>query len=221
MRGAIHPEDDIAARDLLNAEDSWSYTVLLTAVSKFIEKKRELGELGDGYLYARSCLLSYAEWMLQHEYPYLDKPEILEYPNETWPAQDLRKSVILYHAARHAIPERREVLLEGARFFFEAARYDLTRHPTSSFTRPVALMLQNGWIGARLDEQASEMPAYGPMSPSFGKPTPQLGICAVIERICGDMWRAVRKFSPVREIAWLNTRLQNRRTDAGEAITVH
>lgn len=215
IRGAIHPADDIAARDLLNAEDSWSYTVLLTAVSKFIDKKREMGEFDDGYLYARSCLLVYAEWMLQHEYPYLDKPEILEYPNETWAAQDPRKSVILYHAARHAAPERRKALLDRARFFFEGARDELDRHPTSSFTRPVALMLQNGWIGARLDEQTSEMSAYAPITSSFGKPTPQLGICAVIARICSDMWRAARKFRPGREIAWLNMRLQGRRTDAG------
>lgn len=218
LRGSIHPGDDIAARDLLNAEDSWSYTVLLTAVSKYIDKKRELEELDDRYLYARSCLLVYAEWMLQHEYPYLEKPEILEYPNETWPAQDLRKSVIMYHAARHASPERREVLLEKARFFFAAARDELARHPTSSFTRPVALMFQNGWIGARLDGQTSEVPIYDPISASFGKPTPQLGICAVVERICGDMWRAVREFSPVREIAWLNMRLQNRRTEAEAAL---
>lgn len=218
LRGAIHPEDDIDARDLLNAEDSWSYTVLLTAVSRYIDKKRELRELDHGYLYARNCLLAYAEWMLQHEYPYLDKPEILEYPNETWPAQDLRKSVILYHAARHAAPGRREVLLESARFFFEAARYDLTRHPTSSFTRPVALMLQNGWIGAQLDEEAAELPAYLPEPPSFGKPTPRLGIWAVMERICADMWRAVRKFRPGREIAWLNMRLQNRRKATGAAM---
>ena len=213
LRGAIHPGDDIAARDLLNAEDSWSYTVLLTAVSKYIDKKRELGELDNDYLYARRCLLVYAEWMLQNEYPYLDKPELLEYPNETWPAQDLRKSVILHHAARYAAPERQKAFLDGARFFFEAARVELSRHPTSSFTRPVALMLQNGWIGARLDEPISEMPAYGLTTSSFGRPTPQLGICAVITRICGDLWRAVLKFSPGREIVWLNMRLENRRAD--------
>jgi hypothetical protein len=221
LHGAIHPADDIASRDLLNAEDSWSYTVLLTAVSKYIDKKRELGELDDGYLYAKSCLLAYAEWMLQHEYPYLDKPEILEYPNETWPAQDLRKSVILYHAARLSAPEKRDILLERARFFYEAARDELARHPTSSFTRPVALMLQNGWIGARLNGHTSEMPVYDPIASSFGRPTPQLGIYAVIARICGDMWRAARKFRPGREVAWLNMRLQGRRTDAGTAISVH
>lgn len=218
--GAIHPRDDIAARGLLDAENAWSYTVLLAAVSRFIEKKGELEEFDDGYLYARSCLLAYAEWMLQHEYPYLDKPDILEYPNETWPAQDLRKSVILYQAARYAVADRRKAFLERARFFFESAQDALAHHTTSGFTRPVALMLQNGWVGARLDEQTPEMPTYDVTVPSFGRPTPPLGVWSVIARIGSDLWGAMRSFSPSREIAWLIIRLHNRRIEAGtESVT--
>ena len=212
LRGTIHPDDDIAARNLLDAEECWSYTVLLTAVSKFVDKKSELGEFDDGYVYAKNCLLVYAEWMLRHEYPYLDKPDILEYPNETWPAQDLRKGVILYQAARYAIPEKREILFKQARFFFETAQSELSRHATSSFTRPVALMLQNGWVGMKLQEQHVEVPACESATVSFGRPTPRLGTAAVIARICADVWRAVQEFSPGREIAWLHIRLQNRRT---------
>ena len=54
------------------------------------------------YAYARASLLHYARWMAEHEYPYLDKPEILEYPTETWAAQDMRKSEIFKYAARIA-----------------------------------------------------------------------------------------------------------------------
>ena len=41
--------------------------------------------------YAREVLLNYAHWMVEHERPYLERPEKLEYPNETWAAQDIRK----------------------------------------------------------------------------------------------------------------------------------
>ena len=213
LRGAIHPDDDIAARDLLDAENAWSYTVLLTAVSKYIDKKIELEELDEGFYYARSCLLAYAEWMCRNEYPYLEKPEILEYPNETWPAQDLRKSVILYHAARYADLNKREELLKKAHFFFKAARDELARHATSGFTRPVALMLQNGWVGAKLDSCINDLPVSAAVTSAFGRATPRLGMCTVIARICGELWRATLKFSLGREIAWLNIRLQSRRTE--------
>lgn len=214
LRGAIHPGDDICTRDLLDAENAWSYTVLLVAVTKYIEKKSELEEFDDGYLYARTCLLTYAEWMLKNEYPYLEKPEILEYPNETWPAQDLRKSVILFKAAGYAAPQTRKALYDKARLLFDASRDGLARHPTSCFVRPVALMLQNGWIGSRLDEQKTVISTHELPVASFGKPTPQLGIFSVTARICGEMWQAARKFNPGRELAWLNKRLQSRRSAA-------
>ncbi|HEX9080534.1 MAG TPA: hypothetical protein VF795_13145, partial [Desulfuromonadaceae bacterium] len=208
IRGALHPDDDISARDLLNAEDAWSYTVLLVSVVKFLDKKCELGELDRGYAYARACLLAYGEWMLRHEYPYLDKPEILEYPNETWPAQDLRKSVIFYHAARFCGQGDREPFLEAARFFFAAARDELERHPTSSFTRPMALMLQNGWVGTRLNGEPAPAPVSDVPAPSFGKPTPRLGLPAVAARAGRELAKAVTSVSLRREIGLLRARLQ-------------
>ena len=209
IRGAMHPADDISARDLLNAEDAWSYTVLLVAVVKFLDKKSEIGEVDGGYAYARACLLAYGEWMLRHEYPYLDKPELLEYPNETWPAQDLRKSVIFYHAARFSEQAKRKAFLEAARFFFTAARDELERHPTSSFTRPMALMLQNGWVGARLDEELATAPVPDVPAPFFGKPTPRLGFPAVAARVGWEMSKAIKAISLRREIGLLRARLEN------------
>ncbi len=62
------------------------------------------------YAYARASLLHYARWMAEHEYPYLEKPEILEYPTETWAAQDMRKSEIFDYAARHTTGAERRAL---------------------------------------------------------------------------------------------------------------
>jgi len=210
IRGTLHPEDDIDARDLLNAEDAWSYTVLLVSVSKYLDKKCEMDELDDQFNYARNGLLSYAGWMLEHEYPYLEKPEILEYPNETWPAQDLRKSVILFQASRYAPPEKQELFLEKARFFYVTARDELNRHATSSFTRPLALILQNGWIGMRLEETKASPPVQ-PMSVpgSFGKATPLFNLPSVTQRIAGETVHALRNFNLKKEVHWLQLRLQN------------
>lgn len=209
IRGAIHPGDDIVARDLLDPENAWSYTVLLVAVAKYLDKKAELGEIDGGYAYARACLLAYGEWMLRHEYPYLDKPELLEYPNETWPAQDLRKSVIFYHAARFSEQNRREAYLEAARFFFTAARDELEYHSTSGFTRPMVLMLQNGWVGARLAGETSAAPVPNVPSAHFGTPTPRLGFMAVAARAGGELARAMRSINLHREIALVRARLQS------------
>lgn len=210
IHGSIHPADDLATRNLLNAEDAWSYTVLLVAVAKYLDKKGELDEWDERFSYARSCLLSFADWMLQHEYPYLDKPEILEYPNETWPAQDLRKSVILFHAARYTASEKQEAFLAKACFLYESARDQLKRHPTSSLTRPVALMLQNGWIGTRLFEPVAALTVSAqPDRHSFGRPTPTLDLLHVIQRIAAELWFALRTFSLKRELNWLTLRLQN------------
>src|SRR5207244_5089741 len=90
---------DVAARDLLDVERRWSYTVLLTVLARYLGLKAEAGELDFLYAYAHASLLRYAEWMLQHEVPYFDHPEKLEYPTETWAAQELRKANVLRLAA--------------------------------------------------------------------------------------------------------------------------
>lgn len=207
LRGSIHPHDDLDARNLLDAERAWSYTVLLSSIAKYLVKSEEREDFGAEYSYAKASFLAYAAWMVRYEYPYLDQPEILEYPNETWPAQDLRKSVILYHAARYSEGERRKTYLDRALFFYEKARQELTRHSTSRFTRPLALIFQNGWIGQRL--QGEELPESKslPVASSFGDPTPYLSAGAVMARIAGELTRSLRRSSLSREVTWLTSRL--------------
>jgi hypothetical protein len=203
----IHPRDDIGARNLLNAELCWSYTVFLVAVSKYLEKKISLQEDDRHFRHARAAYLAYAAWMAQHEYPYLDRPEILEYPNETWAAQDLRKSVIFHYAARYASAGRQGRFLERSRYFFERAREQLADRPTSRFTRPVVLMLQNGWVGARLDRvEPLGLPEPHP-GDALGQPAPFLTPVEACRRAGRDLWRSFRESSPAREIAWLKARL--------------
>jgi hypothetical protein len=170
IRRCIHPDDDIEALQLLDAERRWSYTVFLQVLGKYLDHKAERGECDAAYAYARSALLHYAAWMAAHERPYLDVPEILEFPTETWAAQDVRKAEVFLFAAGHSAGGRRERFLERARFFYDCSLERLQREPTSSMARPVILLLSNGFMP--LSAQAARPrpePACGPQD--FGRPS--------------------------------------------------
>jgi hypothetical protein len=202
IRRCIHPSDDIGARDLLNAEQRWSYTVFLEALGRYLEDKAVRGEIDRGYAYARSSLLHYARWMAEHEYPYLDKPEILEYPNETWAAQDMRKSDVFTFAARHSSASERDLFLERARFFFRESMNWLGKLPTRTLTRPIVLLMSHGYMHA-VAVRPEGLP-HGPDGPGgcdFGVPTrfvPQkqiarqrvavLGGCSVLVLLAVVIW---------------------------------
>jgi hypothetical protein len=171
IRRCIHPHDDIERHDLLDAERRWYYTVFLQALGKYLDHKAELGQLDFMYSYGRGALLHYARWMAVHEYPYLDKPEILEYPTETWPAQDMRKSEVFKVAARHVTGSERERFLERSEFFFRYVTSTLTGMKTRTLCRPVVLLLSYGFMHSyfrQFPQTAAPAPACGPVD--FGRP---------------------------------------------------
>jgi hypothetical protein len=146
IRRCVHPGDDIDARDLLNAEQRWSYTVFLYALGKYLDHKAERNEIDGAYAYARASLLAYAQWMAAHERPYLDHPEQLEYPNETWVAQELWKSETFLLAARYSDGELRERCVARADFFFRYTLTTLRDMATRTLTRPMVLLLSHGFM---------------------------------------------------------------------------
>ncbi|MGE0813767.1 MAG: hypothetical protein AB7O28_24045 [Vicinamibacterales bacterium] len=156
LRRVIHPDDDIAALDLLDVERRWSYTVFLQALGRYLwTHTPDAGR----YAYARACLLHYARWMADHEYCYLDKPEVLEFPTETWAAQDLRKSEVFDLAAYHApSEEERSRFLERARYFHARSLATLASSPTRTRTRPLVLLLQYGFARQWFDRATSGAP---------------------------------------------------------------
>ncbi len=175
LRRCIHPDDDLEALELLDADRKWFYTMFLQSLGEYLDYKIELGQLDESYAYGRAALLHYARWAAEHEYPYLEKPEILEFPTETWAAQDLRKSEMFRIAARHADDELRARFLERGRFFFDAAVDRLRQEPTSGYCRPLALLLSNGWRQAWFDRHDPE-PAPEPVVRAVDFGTPQLFI---------------------------------------------
>jgi hypothetical protein len=162
IRRCIHPGDDIDARALLDAERRWYYTVFLQALGKYLDHG------GPMEAYARESLLAYARWMAAHERPTLSHPEILEYPTETWAAQDMRKCEVFDWAARWAAgEEERERFRERAGFFFDYVTRALAGMETRTLARPVILLLSYGWRRGTL--AASPGPAAAG-APDFGAP---------------------------------------------------
>lgn len=173
MRRCVHPSDHIDSGALLDRERCWSYVVFLQALGRYLDEKRAVGELDRMYAYARTCLLTYARWMADHEFPYLDKPEMLEFPNETWAAQDIRKSEVFKFAAMHSAGAERERFLERSRFFFEYSTSALSASPRHGRTRPTVLMLLHGYSEPLF---RSDPPSYpvGPTDITFAPPVPFL-----------------------------------------------
>jgi hypothetical protein len=170
IRRCIHPADDVPARNLLDAENRWFYTMFLQSLGRYLDYKAERGELDFPYAYARASLLHYARWMADHEYPYLEKPEILEYPTETWAAQDMRKSEVFKYAAKHAAGQERARFLERSEFFFRYAVTALAGMKTRTLARPVVLLLSYGYMHAYF--QCHPDVAAPPAQPDqdFGRP---------------------------------------------------
>ena len=206
VRGCIHPHDDIDSRDLLNAETGWSYNVCLQAIGKYLDVKISLNELDYMYAYAQESLLHYAEWMLEHEYPYLEKPDILEFPNETWPAQDLRKSCVFYFAAKHSLGDRKRRFLDKAEFFHNYVISKLNEFETRSLARPIALLMQNRWMHAYFSQYPDETAPICTGKYDFSSRSEFWSIKAMMQKIASGFVYALKKTSFEKERYWLRCR---------------
>ena len=119
--------------------------MFLQALGVYLDVKIDLGRLDRMYAYGRATLLHYAAWMALHERPILDTPDRLQYPTETWAAQDLRKVEVFQFAARHATATDRARYHERAAWFHHYCAAKLNEFPTQSLCRPVVLVLRYGW----------------------------------------------------------------------------
>lgn len=200
----ISPKDDIEARDLLNAELRWLYNVFLQALGRYLDLKIEMGQQDSAFEYARQSLLAYAAWMVENEYPYLDKPEILEFPNETWAGQEIRKADVLAHAAVYAPEADREKLMEKSRYFFQVCIDYLLGHETRTYTRPIVLLMCFGMVHTDIFLQWESSKRLAPAPPVVpGRPA--------IGPSRAARWRERwQRFSLEDEIQWLRRYLKQR-----------
>ncbi|MGF1580088.1 MAG: hypothetical protein ACFCD0_12065 [Gemmataceae bacterium] len=176
IQRCIHPNDDIATRNLEHVETRWSYTMYLSMLARYLDLKAEAGELDFCYAYARESVLHYARWMLENERPYFDHPEDLEYPTETWAGQELRKGNVLRLAALHADEPLRSRLIQRGTEFADRAWSDLMRFQTKHSARAAAIFMVEGVMDVRLQGASSESRPGVNRDYEFGQPqsfTPQ------------------------------------------------
>jgi hypothetical protein len=188
IRQVVHPNQQLELLDLLNAELRWFYTMFLQALGRYLDVKIERNQLDQHYHYAQLSLLHYARWMAVHEYPILSKPAALQYPTETWAAQDMRKVEVFLSAAKHASGAERDTFVRRAREFFDYVTTTLEEFPatatgiaTKSLCRPVVLMLNYGSMMAAWDrDQPVAAPAVQTINvaplPPWTMPVPQKAI---------------------------------------------
>jgi hypothetical protein len=200
IRRVVHPNDDVTARDLLDVELRWSYTIFLSALLRYLDLKAESGDLGFMYAYAQASLLRYAAWMAEHERPYFDQVEKLEYPTETWAAQEFRKANVMRLAAAHADEPLRTRLLQRGHELSERAWADLLRFESRTATRPLALVMIEGVKDRYLRTHVSK-PAPRPLAMyNFGEPQPfvcqKLRVRARLKTVDGLLTTFLRLINP-------------------------
>ncbi len=145
IRRCVHPSDEVAGLNLLDAEKNWSYTMFLTSLARYLALKEEADQCDARYALARASLLHYAQWMLDCECPYLSQADRLEYPTEAWAAQELRKANVFRRAARFAPPALAERLrARGDEFGDRAWRDLMSFQQTRATIRAIALVMTEG-----------------------------------------------------------------------------
>ncbi|KAA1261009.1 hypothetical protein LF1_35510 [Rubripirellula obstinata] len=138
---SIHPSQNFDEMELLNAELRWSYPVALQALLRFVQLVSSDRDETTRYILA--ALHRYGAWMQSKEKHFLDRPDELEFPTETWAAQDLRKGTTMMMIARYQPEsESSDALYQDGKAFFDRALDQLFDSPTRSYTRPAAILLQ-------------------------------------------------------------------------------
>jgi len=209
IRMCVGPDDEIESRNLLNPELRWMYLIFMQSLGRYLEVCVERKSWNADFHYARVTFVRYGLWMLENEYPYLDRPEVLEFPNETWAAQDIRKADILALAARYGKPDQQAAFLKKSRYFFEKCFEHLQRFGEDSYlTRPLAVVMTNGltWMEMRRDLEVDDLPAYDVS-------LAQVENCQVSKSGDGEFKKLLKiagKTSLRKEVSWLRNRLRSR-----------
>ena len=202
LANTMHPDEDLSERGLQDVENTWFYTVLLQAICRYLQVKESRQEFDQHFYYCRDCLLNFADWMLINEYPYLEKPDILEYPNDTWTAQDLRKTHVLA-GAYYFSPDKKTEYMAKAQFFQKYVADKLGNADTKTYTRILVLLMQNqGAVEAFQRPQA--LITFAPRKNWPAASYQQTSLYSGLFKI---LVKRLIKLSPRAELDWLKKRL--------------
>ena len=171
IRRCVHPTDDPAELELYDIERRWSYLVFLQSLGRYLGLKVEREELDPEFDYARASLDHYARWMLEHEQPYSQVLDRVEFPTETWPAHDFRKSSIFDLASMYGRPYMTEAYREKAAYYFDAAMDALAAFETCGTLRAMAICLSVSGVRGFFDRQRPDSADLPAVASDFEAPT--------------------------------------------------
>tara|TARA_R110002111_G_scaffold133190_1_gene199001 strand:+ start:9168 stop:11753 length:2586 start_codon:yes stop_codon:yes gene_type:complete len=204
IRATIHPEDNIPKRNLLDVETGWSYLILLSAITRYLDEKRATNQLDDAYQYAARSFIAYAEWMRDNEIPFLNNSEQLEFPNHTWVAQDIRKAILMFQAAELIPKEDAHRFQKAGEDWLTNTFKTLVKSEERGFSRILVIVMQN--YGAHMCTPSiyeSKLQQSGIISEKLIR----LTWIALLQRILQRFGKGVYGLRPAREKAWLDVRL--------------
>jgi len=204
IKNTIHPGDDIEKRNLLNVETGWSYLVLLASIFRYLYLKREIHEKDQNYDFAKDALLLYTSWMLENERPFMTDKIQLEFPNDTWVAQDIRKAMLMFQASE-LDPEKSIQYQKTGQKWLEDITNTLQYSQEVHFSRILVILMQN--YGPQMLTESELQCDDRAVNPNRHWAPPVMTWRLLIARVGQRMARALLTFRPSREITWLITRL--------------
>ena len=200
IKNTLNPNDDITQRNLKDTEVAWSYTILLLSLEKYLYRKEQLNEIDSDHDFAKTAFLHYAEWMLNNETFFLANEDILEYPNHTWVAQEIRKACIFNIAATLDI-SKKDIYTNKACEFMEYIYTTLETSPEKGYSRIQIILLQNHGLHS---------PAKKPRTVShktYQHPAvPTTNLWRVATSTAAQLFSAAKHFSWKNEKRWVSTR---------------
>jgi hypothetical protein len=205
IRNTIHPADNIEQRRLRDTENSWSYLILLASLARYLSIKADADDRDDHWHYTRASFLHYTRWMLKNERPFLENPGDLEFANDTWTAQDIRKAMLMFQAAQED-PANAERYREKGQEWLNHVTSALRLSPERGFTRLQIILLQNYGPQHLTTTFKEECPGH---LSSYTPPdkAPELSWTTLASQIVSRLTSGLLHFRPHREKAWLEARL--------------
>ncbi len=140
----FHFSDVIAERNFDDIENTWSYIVFMQSVAKYLWMCETVYGIDNDYATIKKSFMHYVKWIATQEQPYLANHQKLEYPNDTWTAQDLRKIMVLSIALNYADTEElRQCIQLKIDSLTQFVEDKLCSSDEKDFTRVLALVMQN------------------------------------------------------------------------------
>jgi len=140
----FHFTDIITERNFEDIENTWYYIVFMQSVAKYLWMCETVYGIDHDYATIKKSFLHYVEWIAIQEQPYLDNHAKLEYPNDTWTAQDLRKIMVLNIALNYVDTAQLKKSIQQKIDSLTAYVEDkLCNSDEQEFTRVLALVMQN------------------------------------------------------------------------------